>query len=635
MNAFLTWLLTMTAPFGTWESPITTDMLTQNSIRFGDIQAKDGELYWIELHPEEKGRYALIHYDGKENRLAAEMNIRSRVHEYGGGALGISKEGIIVSNDEDRQLYLLRKDGTQKKLTDDPSMRFADGSERFWVGEKHADEIQNFVAYIGNDGIEIAASGHDFYSSPRGSPDGKQLAFITWDFPNMQWDSSTLWLANIEEGGKLSKPVALSGGPNESICAVLWSPDGILHFVSDKSGFWNIHRYKDGKVENLCEMEAEFAPPPWVFGRNSYGFLPDGRIICSYTLKGIDHLGIIDPKTKSLEDLKQPFTSINTLAVVGDRVYLIAATRTASSALICYDPEANTYEVIKKSSDIPIPKEWIAQGELIEYPAQNGKIGYAFYYPPTNPNFEAPEGEKPPLIVKSHGGPTGHAGTHFMFDVLYWTSRGFAFVDVNYGGSTGHGREYFKRLEKNWGVVDVEDCVSAAKTLVEKGLADENRLLIRGGSAGGYTTLASLAHTDVFAGGTSLFGISDIEYFYHDTEHKFESRYFDLLVGPYPESIDLIRERSPINHIEKFNKPILFLQGNEDKIVPPIQSIAIYEALKKKGTPTGLILFEGEGHGLRQASNIKKAYEAELFFYGKILGIPLADKWDVPPVEID
>ncbi len=623
----------MIAPFGTWESPITADALVQEGIRFVDIQEGDDAIYWLELHPNEKGRYALVRYDGKETPLAENNNIRSRVHEYGGGAFALSKKGIIFSNDQDRQLYLLKSDGTQVQLTNEPTMCFADGSHEFWVGEKHGESIENFLVYISDKGPKVVASGHDFYTSPRVSPDGKRLAFITWDFPSMQWDSSTLWLAQIHEDGSLSEPKAISGGPSESVCAVQWSPEGVLHFVSDKTGFWNIHSYQEGKIENLCEMEAEFAPPPWVFGRIGYGFLEDGRIVCSYTKKGVDSLGIIDPKTKILADLDLPFTSISSVAVFQGKIYFIGATPVQPSAIICYDPSDSSYTLVKKSLSISLSEDWVARGELFEYPAQEGKVGYAFYYPPTNPNFEAPEGEKPPLIVKCHGGPTGHSGTYFMFDVLFWTSRGFAFVDVNYGGSTGHGREYFKRLEKNWGVVDVEDCISAAKTLVQKGLADQKRLLIRGGSAGGYTTLAALAHTDVFAAGTSLFGVSDIEFFYTDS-HKFESRYFDLLVGPYPESIDLIRDRSPINHIDKFNKPVLFLQGDEDKIVPPIQSIAIYEALKKKGVQTGLLIFEGEGHGFRQAPNIKKAYEAELYFYGKILGIDLHDQWELPPVEI-
>lgn len=627
---FWIWLMAMIAPFGSWESPITSDLIVAGSISFNEMQASDEGLYWIEVHPKEKGRSVLIRYDGKETALLPETSVRSRVHEYGGGAFCLSQGQLIYSNDTDKQLYILENG---KKLTDAPNCRFADGDGSIWVCEEHGKGIKNSLVLIDAQGICEIAAGHDFYSSPRLSPDGKHLAFITWDFPYMQWDSSTLWVADIGEDGKLHHLRPISGGPDESVCGVQWSPEGILHFVSDKTGFWNIYRYKDGTSENLCEMEAEFGVPPWVFGRPTYAFLPNGKIACVYTIKAIDHLGILDPKTKTLTDLKQPYTSIHNIVTYQGKVYFFGATPTQPTALICLDPATNQTEIIKKSNSIPVTEEWISRPEVIEYPALNGKTGYAFYYPPKNPNFKAPEGEKPPLIVKVHGGPTSRSYAQLSLETQYWTSRGFALVDVNYGGSTGYGREYFKRLEKNWGIVDVEDSINAAQVLVKRNLADPKRLLIRGGSAGGYTTLAALAFHDVFAGGTSYYGISDLELLYNDG-HKFESRYNDMLVGPYAESVEIVRSRSPIYSIDKIRAPILLLQGAEDKIVPPNQSTKINDALREKGLPVGYIEFEGEGHGFRQAANIKRSLDAELYFYSKILGIELPQPFTEPPVEI-
>ncbi|NGX37287.1 MAG: Dipeptidyl aminopeptidase BIII [Chlamydiae bacterium] len=620
-------MMAIIATFGSWVSPITTDSIVQETISFYEMQADENALYWTELHPNDKGRIALVRYDGKETPLADEVSIRTRVHEYGGGALCIDQGDVIYSNDEDSQLYSLTRGG---KLTDEPNMRYADGSGNIWVAEIHDNDVENCLVNIETG--EKVASGHDFYSCPRISPDGKRLAYVTWDFPYMQWDSSTLWLAEIHDG-KLQNPQAISGGPDESVCQVQWSPSGQLHFVSDKTGFWNLYRYRDGQAENLCEMEAEFTFPPWVFGRPCYTFVSDGSIICMYAVKGIDHLGRINPEKKTLEDLQQPFTAIHNLVTYQDKVYFFGASQTLPNSIICFDPKSNTFEVVKQSSKVAITEEWISKGEVLEYPSMNGKVGYAFYYPPKNPNYKAPEGEKPPLIVKSHGGPTARSYSQFSLEIQYWTSRGFALVDVNYGGSTGYGREYFKRLEGAWGILDVEDCISAAKTLVDKGLADPSKLLIRGGSAGGYTTLAALTFHDVFVAGTSYYGVSDLELLYEDT-HKFEAQYTDRLVASYPDGVALIRERSPINHVEKISAPILLLQGEEDKIVPPNQAFKIYDALEEKGTPVGMILFEGEGHGFRQAPNIKRALDAELYFYSKVLGFELAEPFQTPPVEI-
>lgn len=629
IEKFLIWAAMTIAPFGAWESPITTDLMVGESIHFFDMQAGQDYLYWTELHPKEKGRIALGRFDGKKQELLLDdVSVRTRVHEYGGAPFQVLDHDVIYSNDADRQLYSLKKG----KITDEPNMRFADGSGNIWVVERHDGEVQNFLGRIENGKVHVLASGHDFYSSPRLSPDGKQVAFITWDFPNMQWDSSTLWLADYIDG-ELHHLRPIAGGQDESVCNVQWSPDGFLHFVCDRTGFWNLHRFKDGNVENLCEMDAEFALAPWVFGLPSYAFLPDGKIICAYTKKGVDFLGKIDPEKKELEDLGHPFTRITNIVFFQGNIYFFGATPTLPVSLVQLNPTTNAIKILKQTCNVPVSEEWISRGEVLEYPSMDGKTGYAFYYPPKNPHFQGPEGEKPPLIVKSHGGPTARSYSSFMMEVQYWTTRGFAYVDVNYGGSTGYGREYFKRLEGNWGVVDVEDCISAAKTLVDKGLADPKRLLIRGGSSGGYTTLAALTFHDVFAAGTSYYGVCDLELLYEDT-HKFESKYNDLLIAPYPEGKEIIRKRSPIQHIEKISKPILLLQGEEDKIVLSNQTIKMYEALVKKKIPVGMILFEGEGHGFRRAENIKRALDAELYFYAHVLGIDLPQNFEQPPVKI-
>ncbi|MBS0629648.1 MAG: S9 family peptidase [Verrucomicrobia bacterium] len=619
------------APFGSWESPITTDLISSGSVTFNEMQADDNGLYWTETHPKEKGRSAMIRYDGKQTPLLPEINVRSRVHEYGGGAFCLSGGKVIFSNDADKQLYELG--GAVQKLTDAPNCRFADGSGSVWVCEEHGEKVKNFLVRIDENGIHEIASGHDFYSSPRLSPDGKKLAFVAWDFPYMQWDSSTLWLADVDKDGQLYNLTPISGGPNESVCQVQWSPEGILHFVSDKTGFWNLYRFQNGTAKNLCEMDAEFGVPPWVFGRPTYSFLPDGKIACIYTIKGVDHLGLIDPQTALLTDLKQPFTALHNIVTYRGKIYFFGASPTQPSAVVCYDPQTNHSHIIKTSTSAPITEEWIAKAETIEYTTHDGKKGYAFYYAPKNPNYRASEGERPPLIVKVHGGPTSRSYNQLNLETQFWTSRGFALVDVNYGGSTGYGREYFKRLEKNWGIVDVEDSVSAALVLVELGLADPQRLVIRGGSAGGYTTLAALAFKDIFAAGTSYFGLSDLEMMNDDT-HKFEARYNDMLIGPCPEFLETVRARSPIHSLENMHVPVLLLQGADDKIVVPNQSYKIYDALKEKGVPVGIIVFDGEGHGFRQAPNIKRALDSEYYFYCKILGIQPPEEFATPPVEI-
>lgn len=622
-------IMSILVSYGSWVSPITSDLIAKDALVFSEMHADDKDLYWTEQHSAEGGRLALMKRTAKGGieEVFPEASVRTRVHEYGGGAFTVHNGTLYFTNDKDRKFYRYQ-DKKLKALGGSDAYRFADAAVRpdgksiVVVCERHDSptQVANFLSFIDVNGKErIIAKDGDFYSNPCFSPDGKKLAFLTWNFPNMPWDGTTLWVGNIDDNGEISNLEVIAGGKDESICQVQWAPDGTLYFVSDRTGFWNIYRKKGKEIEAVCPKEAEFGIPAWVFGRPTYAFLDD-KIICCYTEKGFDKLGIIDLKTKQLRDLGLPFTAIANLIVLKDRAYFFGSTPTEPSSIISLDPITGKYEVIRKAIQISIDQDLISKPELIEYPSMGGKTGYGIYYAPKNPKYAAPQGEKPPLIVRCHGGPTSRASPVFSLEVQYWTSRGFAFVDINYGGSTGFGREYFKRLEGTWGVLDVEDSLSAVKTLIARGLVDEKRVVIRGGSAGGYTVLVALTQSNVFAAGTSYFGISDLELLYQDG-HKFESRYTDRLVAPYPEGIELIHERSPIYHIDKIHAPILLLQGDEDKIVPPNQSEKIYEALKARGLPVEYILFKGEGHGFRGADAIKRSLDAELAFYRKVLSL--------------
>lgn len=637
INLLLAGVVTM-APFGSWKSELTTDKIVKDSIGFYEMQADGEALYWTELHPTEKGRVNLVKYVPAkgETSIAPDISVRTRVHEYGGGALAVKNNTLILSRDSDKQLWQLNNKLVQ--LTNDPNSRFADGTIHptkplsIWVCEEGN---ENTLCALSDGKLHTIASGQDFYSTPRISPDGKWLVYLSWNFPNMPWDGTTLWLAQLGENGDLIEPRKIAGGEEESIFQPEWSPDGTLYFVSDRTGFWNLYHYINGKTINVLSapMEAEFGIPAWVFGRPTYTFLDSNTIYCVVASKGVDTLAKIDVKKRSYTDLKLPFTLVQNVITYQGKIFFFGASPTQPNSIIALDPKSNHYTIIKQSFKLPFGEEWISKPETISFPSENGKEAYGFYYPPKNPQYVSPKGELPPLIVKVHGGPTSRAYPYLSMETQFWTSRGFALIDVNYSGSTGYGREYFKRLEGRWGIVDVDDSISAARTLVKRGLADPTRLIIRGGSAGGYTTLAALAFSDVFAAGTSYFGISDLELLYQDG-HKFESKYTDRLVGPYPEALDLIRARSPLYHLEKFTKPVLLLQGDEDKIVPPNQTLEIYEKLIELDRPVGMIMFKGEGHGFRQAPNIKRSLDAELYFYGKTLDIDIADKFNPPPVEI-
>jgi dipeptidyl aminopeptidase/acylaminoacyl peptidase len=493
----------------------------------------------------------------------------------------------------------------------------------------------------------VLAAGRDFYASPRISPDGRRLAWLEWDHPNMPWDGTELRLAELDGDSLAGDPVTVAGGPQESVFQPSWSPDGVLHLVSDASGWWNLYRAgpggsggpqggppvdRVGELEPLYPAEEEFGHPQWVFGLSTYAFLPGGRIACVHGRGPLQRLGVLGPDG-TLTDLELPFTAFYPphLHAVGDRLACLAGDPTRAAAVLLIDPAAGEVEVLRSSEDRELDPGYLSLPEPIEFPTAGGRTAHALYYPPANRDFEGPAGERPPLVVASHGGPTSGitSGLHVGFQ--FFTSRGIAVVDVDYGGSTGYGRAYRQRLDGQWGIADVQDCVAAARHLAERGDADPARLAIRGGSAGGYTTLCALTFTDEFAAGASYYGVADAAALAKDT-HKFESRYLDRLIGPWPEAEALYRERSPIHFTDRLSCPVILLQGLEDEVVPPSQAEMMAAALDAKGIPYAYLPFEGEQHGFRQAAHIRRALEAEIYFYSRMFGFDLADSVDPIPI---
>ena len=614
-------------PCGSWKSPITSSIIVESAIRLGEIVVDGNDLYWSESRPEEKGRSVIV--KGGKDILPEPYNARTRVHEYGGGSFTVSNGVLYFSNFKDQGFYKCDRNGKIEKVCAAEGMRYAnplcDRSRNviYAIQEKHISEqdVVNTLVRIG-DKVEVIHEGHDFYSMPALHPKGTHLAFITWDHPNMPWDGSMLWVGELTKEGSLKNVKAVAGGESESIFQPGWSPDGVLHFVSDRSGWWNLYRMGSDEAEALYPMEAEFGQPVWVFKMSNYGFLQDGRIACVYTVSGTDYLGILDPEKKSLERIDLPFTSYGGFTVAGKSLYFTGASPLEMRTLIHYDVVSKNMERIRKSKDLTIDSGYLSVPETLEFPTEGGKTSYAFYYPPKNKDYKGTD--LPPLIVKSHGGPTARVSASLNLEIQFWTSRGIAVLDVNYGGSTGYGRAYRERLKDSWGIVDVDDCCNGALFLAKKGRVDKERMAIKGGSAGGYTTLAALTFRDVFKAGASYYGVSDLEALATDT-HKFESRYLDKLIGPYPQAKKRYIELSPIHHTEKLSCPVILLQGAEDKVVPPAQAEMMFDALNKKGIPVAYLLFEGEQHGFRASENIMRALDAELYFYGKIFGFTPAD----------
>jgi dipeptidyl aminopeptidase/acylaminoacyl peptidase len=638
------------ASYGSWKSPITAQMIVTAANGLGRIVLDDDSMYWIERRPSEGGRNALVRRssDGTiTDMLPQPFNARTRVHEYGGGDFTVSNGVIYFSNFADQRLYRLLPGSEPVPITPERALRFADAvidQQRnllFCVCEDHTHEGQEAVNSLVNlpldekseKGLQVIASGNDFYSTPRLSPDGSRLTWLTWNHPNMPWDGAELWVADLDEHGSLSNAQLVAGSRTLSVGQPQWSPNGTLHFVSEQgNGWWNLYRFRSNQAEPLYPMEAEFSLPQWVFGLSTYGFASDQQIICTYMQDGINHLASLNTLTGTLSNYELPYTTIANLQVTPTHALFIAASPTEPAVLVRLTLANGQIEILRRSREITLDPSYFSVPQAIEFPTEHGKTAHAFFYPPHNPDFQAPAGELPPLLVEIHGGPTSSTSSAFNLALQFWTSRGIGVLDVNYGGSTGFGREYRQRLNGQWGVVDVDDCVNGATYLVKRGLVDGKRLAITGGSAGGYTVLCALTFRDTFTVGASHFGVSDIAALAQET-HKFESRYDSSLIGPYPESATLYKERSPIYHTDRLSRPIIFFQGLEDKIVLPNQSERMVDALRQKGLPVAYLTFEGEQHGFRRAENIKRALEGELYFYSRILAFPLAD--EIEPVTIE
>ncbi len=637
---------TKIAPFGSWKSPIISDDIVSNAIGLGDIVVDGKDLYWLEKRPSDKGRNVIVKLTPNGEVVdvnPSPFNVRTRVHEYGGGAFTVANGVIYFSNFVDGAVYKQTSLESIQCLTQPSSRKYANfcfdavRNSLICVCEDSKDgtkEPENSLVSIDiNSGdVSVLVSGNDFYSSPTLSKDGSYLAYFCWNHPNMPWDTTELWIASLNSDGSIAEKICVSESIQESICQPQWGDDGSLYFSSDRTGWWNLYRRDfKGNIEPLFPLNAEFGYPHWVFGESIYGFSSPESLICTYTKNGCWYLASLNTKKKLLKPIKTPYTRIAYLQVRENEVFFIGGSPNKPSAVVKLDLKTEQFTELKTSNTLDIDEKYISIPEAIAFETTNGKTAYAWYYPPTNGDFQPPEGELPPLLVKSHGGPTAATSATLSLKIQYWTSRGFAFCDVNYGGSTGYGREYRQRLYQNWGVVDVEDCINAAQFLVKQGKVDGERLAITGGSAGGYTTLAALTFHDTFKAGASYYGVSDLEALVQDT-HKFESRYLDSLVGLYPDEKEVYQARSPINFTEKLSCPVIFLQGLEDKVVPPNQAEKMVEVLKGKGLPVAYITFPNEQHGFRMAENIKKAIESEFYFYSRIFGYSVVD--DIEPVEI-
>jgi dipeptidyl aminopeptidase/acylaminoacyl peptidase len=644
-----------TSPYGSWKSPISSDLIVSSSIRLGAIAINGGYVYWNEGRPTEGGRNVIMRYDSEGNyreMTPASINVRSLVHEYGGGEYLVDDGRIYFSNFSDRCIYRKVGGGSCKPLTTESAYRYADFvwsrlyGKLICVCEDHTAEgepINTLVAVNTSNGedIQVLVSGADFYASPCLNATGDKLAWISWNHPNMPWDGTELWIADLVETEigviAIQNPQLVAGSENESIFQSRWSPDGNLCFVSDRTGWWNLYRSSMdnlANIQSLAPLEAEFGLPQWVFGLSTYDFTDDSKILSSYTQYGKSHLVILDPENleAGLREISLPFTSISGVQCEGDRVVFHGGSATEPTAIVVLDITNGTWQKVRVASDLQIDPDYISAAQPVEFPTENGKTAHGLFYPPKNRDLQAKPSEKPPLLVKSHGGPTASTSGSLSLGIQYWTSRGFAVLDVNYGGSTGYGREYRDRLKGNWGIVDVDDCANGAKFLADKGLVDGDRLAISGGSAGGYTTLCALTFRDDFKAGASHYGICDLEALATDT-HKFESRYLDSLIGKYPEQKDLYIQRSPIHFTDKLSCAIAFFQGLEDKVVPPNQAEMMVEALRQKGLPVAYVSFEGEQHGFRKAENIKRALDGEFYFYSQIFGFKPADEIEAISLE--
>jgi dienelactone hydrolase len=624
----------LTAPYGTWTSPITAETVAAGALRFSSVLIEDETIFWLEGRPAEGGRGVIVKRtpDGRVADVThAGTNVRTRVHEYGGASYAVSRGTVYYTEFGDQRLYRLAPAGQPEPLTPPGDWFYADFAidlargRLVCVREDHSGRGREAVTSLVSIPLggppsagDIVAAGYDFYASPRLSPDGSCLLWLSWRHPQMPWDGTELWVASVGSDGALEKPIRIAGDDAESIFQPGWSPDGLLYFVSDRTGWWNLYRARDDRVEAVCQMAAEFGRPMWQLGTSTWAFADASRIVAACAQDGRWRLVTLDVTTGRLAPVATDLEPADSVTSTRTHAVLVGGSTVAPDAVARVDLATGAVETLRAASSTGVDAAFLSAPEAIEFPTGDGLTAHAFSYAPRSGIFRAPPGERPPLIVVSHGGPTAASHRRLNLEVQYWTSRGFAVVDVNYGGSTGYGRAYRQRLREQWGIVDVADCVNAAKHLVAQGTADGNRLIIRGRSAGGYTTLAALTFASgVFKAGGSYYGVGDLELLARDT-HKFESRYLDSLIGPYPARRELYERRSPIHFVDRLSCPIILFQGLEDRVVPPDQSRIMADAARAKGLPVALLTFEGEQHGFRKAETIIRCLDSELFFYGAV-----------------
>ena len=660
----------MIKTYGSWSSPLSAQIVAIQGLRLGSVAVDGGDIYWVEGRASEAGRNVLVKRSA-DGRIAdvtpPGFNVRTRVHEYGGGAYVVADGEIFFSNFSDQRIY--RSLASTDAITPPGKWFYADAAfdaqrrRLICVREDHSQPDREAVTTLVSIPIvrrggsldppedppdppdpptsagDVIASGYDFYSTPRLSPDGSTLAWLSWRHPQMPWDGTELWVARVTDAGTLENATRVAGGETESIYQPGWSPDGTLYFVSDRDGWWTLYRAEGSDRSRVSRVikgapaDAEFGRPQWVFGSATWVFADPSRLVVSYTRAGRWVLATVDVVSGAMIDIVPGVEPHDWLAATTTHAVLVAGWAAKPPAVVRIDLEQQTVETLRSSSTLALADADVSVPEAIEFANQRGERTHAFYYAPRNANATAPDGDRPPLIAISHGGPTTAANATLDLKVQFWTTRGFAVVDVNYGGSTGFGRPYRQRLSGQWGVVDVGDVVRAAQFLVSKGLADPRRLIVRGGSAGGYTALAALTfHPQAFTAGASYYGISDIEVLAHDT-HKFESRYLDTLIGPYPAAREIYRARSPIHFVDRLSCSLILFQGLEDKVVPPNQSEMMADAVRAKGLAVAYLAFEGEQHGFRKAETIVRSLESELYFYGAVFGFAPADV--IEPIQID
>ena len=644
----------MNLPYGTWPSPISAALVAAQGIRLSSVALDGDAVYWIEGRPHEAGRNVLVRCaaDGTTRDVTpGGFNTRSRVHEYGGGAYLADGRHVYFVNFSDQRVYALDLEdgGAPTPLT--PEGAFCHGdftldrAHRRLVGirEDHTvagREAVTAVVGIPLDGgaTQVLASGEDFYSTPRMGPDGRSLCWLSWTHPRMPWDGTELWVARIGGGGALDAATLVAGGTEESIYQPGWLPDGSLLFASDRDGWWRLYRAAPpfttaSPLLRTPPAEAEFGRPQWILGTATWASAGADSVVVSFTNSGRWSLGRVDVSSGTLTPIAPDLQPDEWLAASPSQAVLVAGQSRASDAVISVPLDGGDARMLKRASDVELEPGSVSVAEPIEFATANGRSAHAFYYAPRNAACEAPAAARPPLIVIGHGGPIAAADPTFDLKIQFWTTRGFAVVDVNYGGSTGFGRGYRRRLNGRWGIVDVEDLISAARHLVAAGQADGRRLAIRGGSAGGYTVLAALTqHPEVFTAGASYYGVSDLEALLVDS-HKFEARCLDILIGPYPAMRDEYRRRSPIHAVDRLSCPLILFQGLEDKVVPPNQSEMMVDALRAKGVPVAYLAFDGEQHGFRRAENIIRSLEAELWFYGAVFGFTPSDRIEPPHID--